>query len=83
MGDVLTEEGVNYIDAMKIDVEGADDRVLKPFLEDAPQSLLPRCVVMEDLGQHLWNFDCIEGFKQRGLQEVARVGNNIILEMPN
>src|SRR5947209_546201 len=42
---VLSEAGITTIDALKIDVEGAEDIVLVPFLRDVPQSLLPRLVL--------------------------------------
>ena len=34
---VFVESGITAIDALKIDVEGAEDIVLAPFLRDAPQ----------------------------------------------
>src|SRR5262249_32597514 len=37
--EVLRREGIVSIDALKIDVEGAEDRILIPFFRDAAQSL--------------------------------------------
>ncbi len=39
--------GVSRIDAMKIDIEGAEHQVLKRFFETAPQSLWPRLLLVE------------------------------------
>ena len=39
---VVTEAGLAGIDALKIDVEGFEDKVLVPFFRDAPPSLWPR-----------------------------------------
>ena len=36
LGDVLSEEGITHIDVLKIDVEGAEDKVLKSFLDECP-----------------------------------------------
>src|SRR5205085_9092341 len=36
--DVLRDAGIAAVDALKIDVEGAEDIVLAPFLRDAPSS---------------------------------------------
>ena len=36
---VLAEQGVDRIDALKIDVEGVEDRILLPFFKSAPESL--------------------------------------------
>ncbi|MDZ7747938.1 MAG: FkbM family methyltransferase [Halofilum sp. (in: g-proteobacteria)] len=39
---VLREHGIAQIDVLKIDIEGAEDRALVPFLERAPAMQLPR-----------------------------------------
>jgi FkbM family methyltransferase len=44
---VVEEAGLERIDALKIDVEGYEDRVLLPFLAAAPRSLWPRRIVIE------------------------------------
>jgi FkbM family methyltransferase len=41
------EEGYERIDAIKLDIEGAEELVLKPFLRDAPRALWPRLIIME------------------------------------
>jgi FkbM family methyltransferase len=43
------EAGVSHVDALKIDVEGFEDRVLTGFFADAPQALWPRAIVIEHL----------------------------------
>jgi hypothetical protein len=53
---VLAEAGIVSIDALKIDVEGAEDIVLAPFLRDAPQSLLPHLILIEDT-RGVWGVD--------------------------
>lgn len=45
--DVLKEQGWPRIDALKIDIEGAEDIALAPFFETAPDELLPRYIIME------------------------------------
>lgn len=48
--DVLIEEGIQYIDALKIDVEGDEAAILSPFFKDAPETLWPRLLVIEEIG---------------------------------
>jgi FkbM family methyltransferase len=48
--DVVRKENVPAIDALKIDVEGAEDTVLMPFLRDAPDTLWPRLMIAEASG---------------------------------
>ena len=45
--DVLQEHKWPRIDALKIDIEGAEDLDLAPFFETAPDELLPRYIIME------------------------------------
>jgi hypothetical protein len=46
--DTLAQEQVQTIDALKIDVEGAEDSILMPFFLTAPHSLWPGFIVIED-----------------------------------
>jgi FkbM family methyltransferase len=38
---------IDHIDALKIDIEGAEEKALLPFLENAERTLLPRLLIME------------------------------------
>src|SRR3984893_11272152 len=54
--DVLAGEGVDAVDALKIDVEGLEDVILAPFFRDTPPQLRPRLVIVEDSGPR-WEVD--------------------------
>jgi FkbM family methyltransferase len=41
---LLQNERADWVDAVKIDVEGSEDRILVPFFRDAPRSLWPNCL---------------------------------------
>lgn len=47
---ILREERLDRVDAMKLDVEGAEDLVLEPFLREAPRTLWPSLIIIEKLG---------------------------------
>lgn len=53
---VLAETGVSKVDMLKIDVEGAEDRVLAGFFAQAPVSLHPRWLIVENGGGR-WSLD--------------------------
>ena len=53
--DVLRRNAIAGVDILKIDIEGAEDRALVPFLRDAPPTLLPRIMIME--GSDNWALD--------------------------
>jgi FkbM family methyltransferase len=77
---VLAEAGIGTIDALKIDVEGAEDIVLAPFLRDAPQTLLPRLILIEDT-RGFWGVDLFALLAARGYTEQERSRQNVALRL--
>ena len=73
------QTGVDHVDALKIDVEGFEDRVLTGFFRDAPQSLWPRAVVIEHLSRNEWQDDCIADMRARSYAETGRTRSNTML----
>ena len=76
---ILEEAGVSHVDALKIDVEGFEDRVLTGFFAEAPQALWPRAVVIEHLSKDEWQSDCIADMRASGYVEQARTRSNTLL----
>jgi FkbM family methyltransferase len=76
---VLADAGVDHVDALKIDVEGFEDRVLTGFFRAAPQGLWPRAVVIEHLSRSEWQDDCIADMRARGYAETGRTRSNTML----
>jgi FkbM family methyltransferase len=79
---ILVEAGAGHIDALKIDVEGYEDRVLTGFFKEAPSSLWPRAVVIEHLSRNEWLADCIADMRQRGYVETGKTRSNTMLVKP-
>jgi FkbM family methyltransferase len=76
---ILRDAGAARIDALKIDVEGFEDRVLTGFFAQAPQTLWPRAVVIEHLSRGEWQNDCIADMIARGYREAGRTRSNTLL----
>ncbi|MDP1867161.1 MAG: FkbM family methyltransferase [Bradyrhizobium sp.] len=76
---ILEEAGVSQVDALKIDIEGFEDRVLTGFFKQAPPSLWPRAVVIEHLSRNEWLADCIADMRARGYAESGRTRSNTLL----
>jgi FkbM family methyltransferase len=76
---ILEEAGVSHVDALKIDVEGFEDRVLMGFFADTPQALWPRAVVIEHLSKDEWLDDCIADMRARGYIETGKTRSNTLL----
>jgi len=79
---ILHEAGVSQVDALKIDIEGFEDRVLTGFFKQAPPSLWPRAVVIEHLSRNEWLEDCIADMRARGYAETGRTRSNTLLVKP-
>ncbi|AWN55156.1 FkbM family methyltransferase [Methylobacterium sp. 17Sr1-1] len=75
--DLVRGEGLTRIDAIKLDVEGAEDLILEPFLRQAPPSLLPRLLVVED-GTDLWQTDLAALLTRHGYRRIAKTRLNLI-----
>lgn len=76
---ILDELQVKRIGALKIDVEGYEDRVLVPFLQEAPRGLLPDTVVMERCNAHDWEVDPLALFAAAGYRVEQETRGNYIL----
>lgn len=76
---ILAEAAVARLDALKIDVEGFEDRVLTGFFKETPQTLWPRAVVIEHLSRKAWQDDCIKDMLARGYAEAGRTRSNTLL----
>lgn len=82
--DILADEGLDRLDALKIDVEGYEDRVMAPFLESAPKALLPGTIVAEHSWSDHWEQDWRRTAGKRGYREWASTptGNVILIRDP-
>ncbi|GJE58734.1 FkbM family methyltransferase [Methylobacterium trifolii] len=77
--DLVRGEGLTRIDAVKLDVEGAEDLILEPFLREAPPSLLPRLILVEN-GTDQWQLDLPKLLESHGYRELARSRLNLMFE---
>jgi FkbM family methyltransferase len=75
---LLGERNMTAIDALKIDVEGMEDAVLAPFFRDAPATLWPRMILIED-SRHEWKVDLLALFAERGYTVALRTKQNVAL----
>jgi FkbM family methyltransferase len=80
LAQVLTQEGVTRIDALKIGVEGAEDRILLPFFKREPVSLWPRFIIIQD-SRKAWRVDLFAELQARDYKTVARTGQNVIMAL--
>jgi len=79
--DILTGAGVSHISALKIDIEGHEDKALKPFLDAAPRDLLPRAIVIEHTSNDEWGDDILQLLAKAGYVETGRTRGNALLSL--
>jgi len=78
LSEVATRERLQYINALKIDVEGTEDRILVPFFLGAPDKLWPSLIIIEDT-RHLWRTDLHIFLAERGYRVSTRSKLNVML----
>jgi FkbM family methyltransferase len=76
------EEGLTRIDVMKLDIEGAEDLALEPFLASEPESLWPRALVLA-YSPGRWDVDLLSVLESRGYAPVARTRVYVMYEKKN
>lgn len=67
------------VDAIKIDVEGLEDKVLIPFFNQAPESLWPRHLILENGHKEDWAKDVFSYLKEKGYRIHSKNRSNSIL----
>ena len=77
--EIVEDEGFDRIDGMKLDVEGAEDLVLEPFLATAPRHLLPKLLVIEN-GVGQWQVDLAALLANAGYALLRRTRLNLVYE---
>ena len=77
--ELLKREKLEKIDALKIDVEGYEDRALVPFFQNTPKKAWPKFLVLEHSHREFWETDLIDFLKNRGYNVHSQVGGNTLL----
>jgi FkbM family methyltransferase len=76
---LVQSEGYERLDAIKLDVEGAEDLILEPFLRDAPEALWPGLIVIED-SRERWQSDLLGLLRDSGYTMLAQTRLNLVFE---
>lgn len=79
MLELLSREGLTRIDAIKLDVEGAEDLVLDPFFRDAPASLYPSLFIIANVPER-WQIDVVKLLKSKGYRQILETKMNLVFE---
>jgi FkbM family methyltransferase len=77
--ELLKDEGFARVDAVKLDVEGAEDIILDPFFRDAPRSLYPSLLIIEN-GHGQWQTDLARMLVRQGYRLLVQTKMNLVFE---
>lgn len=78
---LLAEHGVTAVDAMKIDIEGMEDRALAPFLITENSALFPRLLIIETVNRDDWEVDVLQRLAECGYVTIAETRGNSVLAL--
>lgn len=76
---ILRKHHLQKVDALKIDIEGAEDRALVPFFVAAPKDLQPALLIVEN-SQKQWKSDLMGALKDAGYRLVETTRMNLVFE---
>lgn len=77
LAQILDAQGIERVDAIKIDIEGAEDSALMDYLRHQPEARLPVCLVIEN-SEHLWRQDLPAALHARGFRPQHRSRLNTV-----
>ncbi|MGO9389331.1 FkbM family methyltransferase [Rhodoblastus sp.] len=79
LATLVREEGFERVDAMKLDVEGAEDLVLEPYLSAESEKLWPRVLILA-YSPGKWDVDLCAMLEDRGYVRVLRTRVYVMYE---
>jgi FkbM family methyltransferase len=78
--DILADLKIKRIDALKIDIEGAEDMALGPYLKNASAELLAKTIFIEN-SEHLWSENLFVIMESRGYKQILRSRMNSVFSL--
>ncbi len=77
--DLIQEAGCRHISALKIDIEGHEDRALAPFFRSAPKGLWPKAIVLEHVHSNHWSEDLFSLLQDATYRVVKKTRANLLM----
>jgi FkbM family methyltransferase len=70
LAEIVRKAGISRIDAIKMDAEGHEDRIILPLIKSEPKSLWPKKIFLEIRHADRWKTDCISRLTEAGYKRV-------------
>ena len=79
----MIEKKIKNIDAIKIDVEGYEDKALEDFIKKSKLDELPKLIIIEHSNTSKWKIDLFNLFQNRDYKILVKTRGNTILTKRN
>ena len=79
----IIKNSISHIDALKIDVEGYEDKVLFPFFQNISSYLYPKLIIIEHSSKSKWDNDIIQWMIDSNYSLIYKNKGNSILQYKN
>ena len=83
LNEFILQKSIKNIDALKIDVEGYEDRVLMPFFKNSPITLLPKLVIIEHSSLNEWEENVINWMINNNYSLIYKSRGNSVFKYQN
>ena len=83
LNEFISQKSIKNIDALKIDVEGYEDRVLMPFFKNSPVTLLPKLVIIEHSSLNEWKENVINWMVNNNYSLIYKSRGNSVFKYLN
>jgi len=81
LNEFISKKSIKNIEALKIDVEGYEDRMLMPFFINNHISIFPKLVIIEHSSSNEWDKDVIDLMLKNGYSLELKTRGNSILKL--
>ncbi|NJM33690.1 MAG: FkbM family methyltransferase [Rhodomicrobium sp.] len=78
---ILLDAGLDHVDVIKLDIEGAEYSALRALFSEAPKSLWPSVIILE-IGKRQPRLDAYQLCIDYGYESARRTRINVILRRP-
>ena len=83
LNEFILQKSIKNIDALKIDVEGYEDRVLMPFFKNSPVTLFPKLVIIEHSSLNEWKENVINWMVNNNYSLIFKSRGNSVFKYLN
>ena len=81
--EFILQNSIKNIDALKIDVESYEDRVLMPFFKNSPVTLFPKLVIIEHSSLNEWKENVINWMVNNNYSLIVKSRGNSVFKYLN